>query len=786
MSARRSAVSILVAGLVALGSVAAIAPAAVASDGRTDTATTTYVLDPAHGVIKVTADIKVTNQTRNRVESYACTQYQYDPWLGYVPYATTCTRTITYYLTGTSVWVENEATAIKVTSSGGAVSVKKAAPGSGFRRLDVTFAKLWYGQTRKLHVTYSIPGSKPRSADPTRALKAYANFCVTSHGLDSGTVTVRVPAGYTVTLTGSKLTATTSGKVRVYASGAISDPLSWWACLEGENASGYAVKPISAQDGRTIMLQSWPEDAEWTSSVRDSLLADLPALVRLIGRPMTGSAALVVKETVTGNEYAGWYDRETNTISVGEDFHQPGLVAHELAHVWFNHSLFYDTWLSEGYAEWAGRQVEASQGACSRPTLPAGALPQLDSWRTLNPRSTAEERDALTFQYDASCFVVTSVAQVAGVKGMTLAMQALFDGRDPYAVEAPGTASGAPAASAAPGASGAPAAAAAPAASGAPAAADRKVATWKQWLDAVDEIALEPAKASRTLASDLLLEYGVTTDRATLTARTAARTAYHQLRDTVTGWTVPAAVREPLSGWEFATAQDAITAALPAWTITGATDETLAGIDARHGPVSAEWDKATTKGDLDAAAALAQRQLDAAKDVASAKAIEEAPRDFVQEVGLIGETVPSLDPAIAAVRTIDTAGASSVTAAIRDVLGRARGAGELRIGVTIAVVAVLLLILALLLFVAFRRRRRTRMALAIAVAVAGVAGAAAGAREGAGAEAPGGDAAIDPAVAADISADISADVARPDDASVAGPDDTAPRDTAPDDEAGLG
>jgi hypothetical protein len=209
MSARRTAASILVAGLIALGSIAGLAPSVAASDGRTDTATTTYVLDPAHGVINVTADIKVTNQNRDTVETYACTQYRYDYLLGWVPYTTTCRRTLSYYLNGTAVWVENEATSIKLTANSGSVSVKKGAAGSGFRRLDVTFSKLYFGQTRKLHLTYSIPGGKPRSSNPTRALKAYASFCVASHGIDGGTVKVRVPAGYRVTVSGSTLTAST-------------------------------------------------------------------------------------------------------------------------------------------------------------------------------------------------------------------------------------------------------------------------------------------------------------------------------------------------------------------------------------------------------------------------------------------------------------------------------------------------------------------------------------------------------------------------------------------------
>jgi hypothetical protein len=653
MAISRRGAFVVAAWLVAAGLLAATPSVASAANGLTDTGTTTYTLDPVDGVIHVVADIRLVNTRPNSGGYY-------------------------FYYDSTSLWVEAEATGIRITSSSGSVTVTKRTLDGHFRRLDLSFSSLFYGQTRTLHVTYTIPGGKPRSTTETRALKAYADFCVIPQGNDSGVVRVRMPAAYVTDVTGSSMTSTVSGTTRIYSSGTISDPAAWWACLEGVNDSGYSAAEVSTQDGEKVILDSWPEDTAWASGVRDALTADLPALVHLVGRPIAGPRSLVIKESATGNEYAGFYDDTTNTITVGEDYLQPNLVAHELAHAWFNDFVFSETWLSEGYAEWAARTVDPSQGACSQPATPTGANPDLADWRYINPKSTTAERDTVEFEYAASCYVITKVMNSADATGVSAAMEALLDGENPYAIDPSSTKS-------------------------------PRFLGWKQWLDAVDELALRPAGAPASLASDLLLDYGVTNDRSTLAARTAARTAYIQLSDKVSPWIVPNAIRTPLHGWDFAAAQSAVAAALPAWTITGRTDETLAGIDARNGPVSDAWAAASTEADLEAATALAQRQLDAATDVADAIAVADAPRDLVLEIGLIGETVPSLDPAITAVRTINTDESSRVANDVRDVLRQSRSTGELRIGAFVG--TVLLLVVGLLAF-AFRRRRRTRAAVA--------------------------------------------------------------------------
>ncbi len=697
MDLRRTFGTLLLSAVVGLAGVIAIAPpVAAADDGVTQTAASVYTLDTANRRIKVTVDLTVTNRVQDRVEEVRC-QRTWDLWWGSFPYTDTCRQTVRYYVSEASTYVENEAQNIKVSAEGAKVSVKKRSKGDTYRRLDLTFSRIWNGESRQVRLTYTIPGGKPRSDTPTRAMKAYTRFCATSHGADGGSVEIRVPKGFELQARGAPLTSAVDGKRRVYSSGPI-DTASWQACVEGANEAGYKTKSVAAPNGTEVVLKAWPEDSAWVKAVGSGIETGLPALTALIGTDMALKEPLLVREAVTGGLYAGSYTEDTNTITVDEEFRQPSLVEHELAHVWFNGSTLEGTWLIEGHAEWAARRVSDAP-ACREPS---GDRPAIAEWPALTPSASDAERQALKRRYAASCWVVTAVAEAAGSARMQAALAVLLRGVDPYAPGAGATAATGP--------------------SSALAGTAAEPADWRRWLDAVDEIALHSAGAPAGLASDLVLEYGVTPDRALLDARTAVRTAYHELADRV-AWTIPSAVRAPLSAWDFAAADQAIDAAGAAWTITGQTDATLPGIDARGGPAAIAWSGATTVSDLVAAEVLAQAQLDAARDVVVAMAVARTPRDLVAEIGLLGTPVPDIDAAVDAVRDLDTATATRITASIRGAIEGAAGAGRVRIGLAGAIGVVLLLAG----LVAWRRGRRPSVqpVTAWAVEPAGSAGPAA-------------------------------------------------------------
>ncbi len=689
LAARRLAPLAAFALATAVGLSGITAPAARAADGFAETATTTYTLQPAKGRLAVKVTLRITNSTPDTTEPYECTKYREDWFWGTVPYTDTCYRTTHWYRNQASIWVEREAGKVKATSGGKRLAVESSQKGDAYRLETITFPKLFYGKSRTITVTYTLKGGSPRSDTFTRTLRAYASFCVIANGADKGEVTVRLPSGFKVETSGEPLRGKVDGGSRVFTSGAVKDTSRWYACLSGTNEDGYTAEEMTAPDGRTVRLLSWPEDPTWTRGVRDEVSAGLPELRRLVGADMAGSDALVVKEASTGNEYAGFYDRKSNTITVGEDYTQPSLVAHELAHVWFNGSVFAETWMSEGYAEWAGRTASGDLAACGRPEAAPASLTLAD-WRYLEPRSSAEERDAVSAQYDASCYIVTRVAQAAGADRMATVTTALLGRDDPYAP-------------------------------GSDMARATKIATWRDWLDAVDELGLRPAGAAEGLASDLLVEYGIASDRALLAKRASARRAYQELLATVVMWDVPPVVRTPLTEWHFDDAQAAIAAAGETWEVTGQTDLVLDGVEARQGPAASAWEGAASLADLEEAASIARRQLVASKDVAEVRELLEQRLDLVEQVGMVGTVMPSLDSAVAAIRVGDDASAAEITLRVRSMLGGLRAQGEQRIvlgvGIAILVLALAVVLVAWRVQVSSRRRRAGRMAAAGAAGV---------------------------------------------------------------------
>ena len=362
---RRLVSTLAIALVTALGLLAAAPPYAAADEGYRQTAATVYRLDPANGRLRVTVTLKVTNRTPDSQEPYSCIEYT-EGWFP-IPYPSTCYNTTRYYLTTTSALVENEATAIKAVSGGKRLAVAKGAPGAAYTAVTMTFPKLYFGESRTVKLTYTVKGGKPRSPTATRTMRAFASFCAIANGTDSSTVTVRLPKGFSVIPSGEKLKAKVVGKERVLSSGKITNPEGWFACFTGTNRAGYKTDTLAAHDGREISLRSWPEDPAWATGVRADIVSSLPLLERLTGTGMDGEAKLSVQESATGAEYAGFYDAKTGTVTVGEDYGQPALVEHELAHVWFNRTSFKETWLSEGLAEWAGRAVSGESGGCTRP-----------------------------------------------------------------------------------------------------------------------------------------------------------------------------------------------------------------------------------------------------------------------------------------------------------------------------------------------------------------------------------------------------------------------------------
>lgn len=686
--ARSLLAGLLLAPALLLPPLVAPAPARAADDQVSEVAATTYELLPDEGLIRVTIDLRVANRTPDRTERYACTTTEIVAGYGPVTVQGTCSRTIRYYVNRTRLAVEDVARSLRATVDGRPATIHRGASSGGYRVVRVDLPATYYGQARRVRLTYGIRGGKPRSASWTRAGRAYASFCIVANGPDGGSVRAIVPAGFEVTTSGGRLERVVAGSKAIYRSGDLADPFDFWACLEGVNPAGYARTEVVASDTPRITLEAWPEDREWASGVTGALRMAVPRLEQVTGFSLAPRGGITVREAAQQElgDYAGWFDPDTALIRLSE-FYDPGTVAHELSHAWFNDALFDETWLSEGNAGW----IEAASGiapedVCADPGLaPGGSRPELRDWRYLGPRATAEELAVVAFNYAASCWVVTRVVAAISPARYRAVLDAADRGIRLYP-EADAPEGGA--------------------------------VDWRRWLDLVDIFGFEQVGAQDPdLASDLLLEYGVAIDAAELDRRSAARARYADVREAAGDWALPPAIDRPMAAWEFQAATKAMDAAVVALVARDAAQEKAGDLRLPLGAVRVAFESAARVDDLDSAAALAIRQGEVAAEVLAARATTSAERDLEAQVGLLGEPDPAgpVAAAAAALEGGDLEQASRLVADAVTAIEAAPERGRSRLMTAAAGTAAalaLLLVLTVSAIVLRRRRRATRGAAA--------------------------------------------------------------------------
>ena len=681
-TARSLLATLLLGAAVLLPPLAAPEPARAADDGVSEVAATTYELLPDEGLIRVTIDLRLANQAPDRTERYACTTTELVAGYGPVTVQGTCTRTIRSYVNRTELAVEDVARSLRAAVDGKRTRIHAGSPSNGFRVVRVDIPDTFYGQARRVRLSYQVPGGKPRSASWTRAGRAYASFCIVANGRDGGSVRAIVPAGFAVTTSGGRLERVVTPSKIIYRSGTLAEPYDFWACLEGVNPAGYARTDMTASGGPRIALEAWPEDREWASGVASTVRAAVPALERLTGFVLAPRGGITVREMAQQElgDYAGWFDPDTGLIRLTERY-DPATVTHELSHAWFNDALFEETWLSEGNAGW----VEAASGiapenACADPgPAPGGSRPELWNWRYLGPRATAQERAVVDFNYAASCWIVTRVVAAIG----PVRYRAVLDGADRgirLYTEADTPDSGA--------------------------------IDWRRWLDLVDILGLDRVGARNPdLVPDLLLEFGVVTDPAELDRRSVARARYADVREAAGDWGLPPAIDRPMADWQFGVATEAMDAA---FVVLVARDAARARAGDLRLPVAAvrvAFESALRVDDLDSAAALAARQGEVATEVLAARTTVSAGRDLEVQLGLLGEPDPA-GPAVAAVAALeggDLEEASRRAAETVAAIGAApeRGRSRLTLAATGTAASLSLLLVLTVLAIVRRRRRRT-------------------------------------------------------------------------------
>lgn len=648
---------LLLAPVLLVGYVALATPqVARAANGMTETGTTTYEVVPEASQIRVTVQVSIYNGKPSQAEPGGV---------------------VDYYWNNTEIGVEKQAGAVTVASNAGAVYQNEVSSDRYYRYLELTYPNVYYGQTRVVTATYTIPAA-PHDAGGFRAGKAYSSLCAMGNGVDVGTVNVVIPNGYTFYYDagGEMSPSTASAGKRTYTSGPLTAPYKFWTCVDAEQEASLLHTPVTA-GSQAFDIQAWPEDPAWSAVVGADITTDVPALETLTGLKMPGGTVAILEagDQQLG-EYGGIYNSATSTAQIPETI-QEDTVAHELSHIWFNHNLFADKWMSEGLAGFSEQAAGAGNYTpCAEPgAYPGTGSPNLTVWQLLNNNSTTQDDQVSVYQYGASCYTFTTLAADMGPANLKLVLKAAY--ADQMAYES---------------------------------TADEKLAgaslplSSKELLDLIDERGMVPAGEDLDTAQTLFAKYGIF-DAATLSDRSTARSTYHELASAAKSWKLPLAIREPMANWEFDSAQAAMATAEQIVDSRDSIQKLIPDLPLDGTTLQKQFEAAATQTDMDSLLSLIKKEADAAVRVDRATKLLSNSRSILESIGLLGTDVQTpLTQARADLANVKPESATTSAQRVIEGIDKSKDQGLLRAGSAAAVVAVILLLLALVVFLRQHRR----------------------------------------------------------------------------------
>ncbi len=652
---------------------AALGPAvALAADDVSISTVTRYTVVPRAGRVRVAVDITATNEKPNRVTGGTITRYFYD---------------------GVNLAIQPEARTVRATQDGKPVKVDLARR-QGYRLATILFREnLYYGETARIRLTFDLPGGKPRSESDIRVGSAFATFTAWAFG-DRGSIRVEVPKAFRVEIVGADMDQEKDAKGLQVWSANTTRPLDWYAWVTATNDEALTRDRLALEGGDEVVIRGWPEDKRWRGRVRDLLRDGVPALVDRIGLAWPVDGSLVISEVHTPllEGYAGFYDPETDEITISEDLDDLTII-HEASHAWFNKSLFTERWITEGLAdEYAARVLRGLDRGYpgppeSKPTEEA-AFP-LSDWPPPAAIRDDESQDRESYGYAASWSLMRSIVKLVGEDAMRAAFAAAAAGTTAYPGEAPPERS-------------------------------RLPSDWRRFLDLVQgagEVADE-AEVADVVANVALDE----ADRKLLPARASARRAFADLVEAGGEWAAPIVVRLAMDRWDFEDAREAMDRAADVLAVRDEIAEAAAreAMEPAAGP-EADYQDAGSIAELAVAEEDADRSLAVLRQVAGASDAVEAPRDWFTEVGL-----DEADPAsgVAAARDAweraDLEAAGIAAAGVVELLRTAPEVGRTKV-LTFGAGAVLALVIlaAMAVFLVRRRNGAARRSRAAAMATAG-------------------------------------------------------------------
>jgi len=612
MTGRRAALAaVLFATLIGAFAPAAAAPALAAGPGLTIVSNATYTVDPDHGVVHVAVNLTATNHL-------------------------TDTKTRLYYFDKAFLAVPPNTAGFKVSARIGGPTVHVAVKKADHTLLRIDFgSRLGSGQARGMALTFDIkdPGGVPtRTTRVGTSLVAFGAWAYASEGTPGSTVTVVFPPGYTIDARSDLLhKPTTDGDGRtVYATGALAQPLAFFAYFVADRPSAFAESTRTVQVGGrplVVTIRAWPDDPAWAQRTGGIVEQGIPVLADAIGLQWTAERPFVVAEAVSqaSSPYAGRYDPDHATVEVA--YYADQLVTlHEMAHAWFDGGLLADRWANEGFASWyaldaaSKLKLKVAPAELTREMI-AARIP-LNAW---NPLAT-DDKLIEDYGYAASARLAGLVAKRAGPDALAKVWQAIRDGVAPYqptGLRSPdGAATNGIGGESMPGSDVAPT-------ETRPTAPD-----WRGLLDM-----LEDRTGQRY--DDLWRAWVVRDEEVgLLDARAAARRQYDEVVAKAGEWRLPPIVRDAMRSWQFGQATELLTAASRA---LDDRDEVLAKASAADLTVPRALE-AAFEGNRGFAAVSteAEAELATIRAFAEASAARETDPGLIEQVGLWG-TTPAAD-----------------------------------------------------------------------------------------------------------------------------------------------
>lgn len=496
------AAALAVAGLLATASLlVAAAPDALADGGLRISNVARFKVDLKAGRVKVTERVTLTNQQPNRGNYY-------------------------YYWNSYRFTVPTSASGLTVTSGGARLSTSTGPTKTkGLNFVVARFSSLRYGRSRTLELSYTLAKAPFRTDDLARVGKGFASFPVASYA-DPGLLDLQViaPASADFDSAGSfedKGDATTARYVA-----ADDDPAGgFYFQVAVSNPASGSTKTVQI-DGKDVKIIAFAGDKKWLNYTAAKVPTTAATLQDITGTPFPGTVETIREDVgIVADGYAGQYNEDDSEIRLSEDL-DPDTLAHELAHGWANSSTCDGRWVMEGLAQDLSERTLKKLGepvhrdSVSRSAK--GAIP-LTSWES-NRTSTRED----AYGYPASYAAMRKLLGGLSEEQYTALLTRIANKQVSY-----------------------------PAASY---QAANNVFDYRALLDAVEDI--RPPAAStdgRTPGSRVLTEWVLNSStKVDWAARAKTRAAYAAFDAENGPWSVPLAVRSPMSEWSFAAARSAL------------------------------------------------------------------------------------------------------------------------------------------------------------------------------------------------------------------------------------